>query len=117
MSWLLRIDLVVASVIFLLFVLHKVRQDRFLLQYSFAWVVLGVLGVIAAIFPELVGIIASALGFQAPSSFLFVVSILFLMVISLIFISALSRQQRMIVRLVQEVSLLKMKKHVEEETK
>lgn len=108
MSTLLRTLLIVASASFLAYVLRMIRRDRFLLRYSFAWVVLGLLGVLAALYPNLVVMVSSTLGFEAPSSFLFLACIFFLMVTSIVFISALSRQARMIERLVQEVSLMKM---------
>lgn len=104
----LRIFLIAMSFFFLAYVLQMVRRDRFLLRYSFAWVVLGILGVIAAIAPDAVIIVSTAIGFEASSSFLFLVCILFLMITSLLFIAALSHQSKMIERLVQEVSLLKM---------
>lgn len=107
MSNLLRFYLIVSSLFFLAYVLHMVRRDRFLLRYSFAWVVLGMLGVIAALFPNIVVEVSARMGFKTPSNFLFVACILFLMVVSLVFVSALSRQAKNIERLVQEVSLLR----------
>lgn len=104
----LRIFLVIVSVGFLFFVLQMVRRNRILLRYSFSWVVLGVLGVLAALFPDAVEAISTSIGFIAPSSFLFLTCIFFLMVVSFVLAAALSRQSNMIVRLVQEVSLLKM---------
>ena len=106
MAFLLRAFLIVLSVGFLFYVLLMVRRDRFLLKYSIVWVVIGILGVIAAIFPEGVGWVSSALGFEMPVNFIFLVVILFLMVASLVFVAALSKQSLLVKQLIQEVSLL-----------
>ena len=107
MSLPLRIFLVFLSVAFLLYVLVMVRRDRFLLKYSIVWVVLGVLGVIAAIFPDAVAWLSSALGFETPVNFLFLISILFLMAASLVFVAALSKQSLLVKKLMQELSILR----------
>ena len=107
MSLPLRIFLVTICVAFLCYVLLMVRRDRFLLKYAIVWVLLSVLGVLAAIFPEGVGWLSSLLGFETPVNFAFLVCIVFLMVASFMFVAALSKQSLLVKKLVQEVSILR----------
>ena len=115
MTFLLRVFLIVISIAFLLYVLLMVRRDRFLLKYSIVWVIIGILGVIAAVFPEGIVWISKALGFETPVNFIFLVVILFLMVASLVFVAALSKQSLLIKQLVQEFSILKAEQKDEDE--
>lgn len=107
MNLLLRAFLIIVSIAFLVYVLLMVRRDRFLLKYSIVWVLLGVLGVIAAVFPGGVAWLSAALGFETPVNFVFLICIVFLMAASLVFVAALSKQATLVKKLVQEVSLLK----------
>jgi len=103
----LRVFLIVVSITFLIYVLLMVRRDRFLLKYSIVWVLLGIFGVIAAFFPEGIGALSNALGFEVPVNFLFLIAILFLMAASLVFVGALSRQAQLTKKLIQELSILR----------
>ena len=107
MSLPLHLFLIVVSLLFLAYVLLMVRRDRFLLKYSLVWVVLGVLGVIAAFCPEGVSWLSDQLGFELPVNFLFLVTILFLMTASFVFVGALSRQAQQTQKIIQELSMLK----------
>lgn len=104
----LRLYLIILSMAFLVYVLYMVRRGRLLLRYSFTWVVLGVLGVLAALFPNAVTVVSSALSFETPASFLFFTCIFFIMVSLIVLMSSLSRQAEMTERLVQELSLERM---------
>ena len=107
MSLPLRIFLIAICVAFLGYVLLMVRRERFLLKYAIVWVLLAVLGVLAAIFPEGVGWFSSLLGFETPVNFAFLVCIVFLMVASIMLVAALSKQSLLVKKLVQEVSILR----------
>lgn len=107
MSVPLRVVLVVVSVAFLVFVLRMVRNDKFLLKYAILWVVLGVLGVLLAVFPGAAFWLSSMLGFETPVNFVFMVTIVLLMGISLVYGAALSKQAAHEKSLIQEVSMLK----------
>ena len=109
MNWLLQAFLIIVCLSFLLFVLLMIRRDRFLLRYSIIWVLLGVLGLLAAIFPGAVSWLSGLIGFETSVNFVFLVCIVFLFVSALMFVAALSNQAARIKLLIQEVSLLKMK--------
>lgn len=109
MSVFLRVFLVIISVAFLFFVLRMVRHDRFLLKYAFLWVLLGILGVLLALFPGSAFWLSQALGFETPVNFVFLVTIVLLMGVSLVYGAALSKQAAQTKTLVQEVSMLKAK--------
>lgn len=102
----LRVFLFVICVLFLAFVLLRIRRGQYLLKYSITWILLSVIGVISAIYPNWIYALAYALGFAAPSNFVYLVLLAFLLISNLIFCGILSRQETMIKSIVQEISLL-----------
>lgn len=103
----LRIFLFALSVLFLAFVLLRIRHGRYLLKYSLIWIALSVVGVVAAIFPDWIYQVAYLIGFAAPSSFVYLALIGFLLITNVIFGGILSKQENMLKSLIQEVSILK----------
>lgn len=107
MSLGLRILFALVSVGFLFFVLMMIRRRKFLLKYSFFWLALSIVGLIAAIWPDWVLMLSVTLGFEVPVNFLFFVCIILLMGVSLTLCGVVSAQARRLVSLVQEVSILR----------
>lgn len=112
MSIYLRLLLAATSILFLCFVVQMIRRERFLLKYSFFWLILGVLGLLAAIFPEWVIGLSAILGFEAPVNFLFFACIVILMGVTLTLCAVVSRLTKRVTSLTQEISLLKSEKHI-----
>lgn len=107
MSIILRILLLTVSLVFLAYTLYKVRKYKYLLKYALVWIFLSIAGVICAIFPEAVGWISSAIGFDVTSNFVYFVLIGFLLVWNLLLCGVLSRLENTVKMLVQETSLEK----------
>ena len=103
----LRAFVALVSLAFLFFVALMVRRQRFLLKYSFFWLLLGVVGLIVALWPDGMMALSGALGFELPLNFLFFCCIIILMGVCLTLCGVVSTQARRIVSLVQEVSILK----------
>ena len=103
----LRAFVALVSLAFLFFVALMVRRQRFLLKYSFFWLLLGVVGLIVALWPDGMIALSGALGFEMPVNFLFFCCIIILMGVCLTLCGVVSTQARRIVSLVQEVSILK----------
>lgn len=107
MSIYLRILVAATSFLFLCFVIQMIRRERFLLKYSFFWLLLGILGILAAIFPDWIIGLSGLLGFETPVNFLFFACIVILMGVSLTLCSVASRLTKRVTSLTQEVSLIK----------
>lgn len=103
----LRAFVALVSLAFLFFVALMVRRQRFLLKYSFFWLLLGVVGLIVALWPDGMMALSGVLGFEMPVNFLFFCCIIILMGVCLTLCGVVSTQARRIVSLVQEVSILK----------
>ncbi len=107
MDMTLRIVLLIASILFLVFVLLRVRHGRYLLKYSLMWIVLSLAGVLCAVFPDWIYFASYLLGFSVPSNFVYFALIGVLLIANLIICGILSRQEIAIKSIVQEISILK----------
>lgn len=103
----LRIVLLIVSILFLAFVLLRVRHGRYLLKYSLIWIALSLIGVVSAIFPDWVYFASHLLGFSVPSNFVYFALIGVLLFANLILCGILSKQETTIKSIVQELSILK----------
>lgn len=106
MSLSLRVVLLLVSVAFLLFALRRASRNRHALRSLLLWIFLGVLGLLAAVFPNWVFAAADFLGFEKPVNFLFFVCVAFLMVVALLAGVQASREADKSRVLVQEMALL-----------
>lgn len=111
----LRIVLLVLSIVFLLFVLLRVRRGQYLLKYSLIWIALSLIGVLCAVFPDWLFSLAYLLGFSVPSNFVYFALIGFLLISNLVLCGVLSRQETMLKSIVQELSILKSSQEKESE--
>jgi len=111
MSAALRIFLLTIAIVFLIEVFRLVLAGKLQLKYSLLWMLLSVILMICAIFPEVVYVFSDCLGFQAPSNFVFLISIIGLIGICLSLTVIVSWQARDIRFLLQKVTLMEEELH------
>ncbi len=102
----LQIVAIVLCFAFLLYVAHLVARERLLLKYSLLWMVLTIIILLCAIFPQPLYGFAHLFGFENPSNFIFFIGLFFLLTIALSLSSIASKQSITIKNLVQEQALL-----------
>lgn len=95
------------SILYLVFVLLRVRRGEYLLKYALLWVFLSILGVFFAAFPQCLVSLAHLLGFSVPSNFVYFALIVFLLISNLMLCGVLSRQEIMLKSIAQELSIMK----------
>ncbi len=106
MSAALRIFLLAIAIVFLIEVFRLVSAGKLQLKYSLLWMLLSLILIVCAIFPGIVSAFSSLMGFQAPSNFVFLVSIVGLLGICLSLTVIVSWQARDIRQLIQRVTLM-----------
>lgn len=106
MSVALRIFLLAIAVVFLIEVFRLVSAGKLQLKYSLLWMLLSLVLIICAVFPGLVYACSDLLGFQSPSNFVFLVSIIGLLGICLSLTAIVSWQARDIRQLIQRITLM-----------
>lgn len=78
----LRIILIAFSVLALIYIIGKIRHSRMQIEYALFWILLSIIFIIMAVFPELVYWVCKLFGIMSPANFvyLFIIAILLLKV-------------------------------------
>ncbi|HIR91272.1 MAG TPA: DUF2304 domain-containing protein [Candidatus Limicola stercorigallinarum] len=97
---------VVFCVLLLLFIVRLVARERLQLKYSLLWLMLGILLLAAALFPDTIFALSERLGFETPSNFIFFVGLFCLLAIALSLSVIVSKQALMIKNLTQRLALV-----------
>lgn len=87
-------------------ILTLLKKRKFILTYSLLWLFAGVVMLVIAIFPQLLGIVAGFLGFEVASNGLFALCILLIIMILVSITAAITAFSGRIRRLVQTQALL-----------
>jgi hypothetical protein len=102
-----RILAALIAIAFMLMILELIRRDRLQERYSVVWFVAGLVMLVGAAFPGLLGLVADAMGVRDTNVALFSLILLFLLGLALNFSVIMSRQAAQITRLAQERALEK----------
>ncbi|MDH7578837.1 MAG: DUF2304 domain-containing protein [Bacillota bacterium] len=98
---------VIIGLLFLLVVLRLVRNGNLQERYALLWLFAALVIIVLALGPSLLDRLAGILKIYYPPSLLFFVAIMFCFVLLLHFSVVLSQLSRRVVRLTQEVALLR----------
>lgn len=102
----LRASLIVAVICYFIIILYFLKQKALNLKYTLLWLVAGlVMGILVAV-PELLAMIIHIFGIQDNMNGLFIFAIGFIIMILLSLTSIVSRQNRKIRTLTQELAIL-----------
>ena len=71
----LRIVLFIATFIYLILIIKKIKKRELQVSFAMFWIFSALILFIFLIFPQLLGILSDNLGFKTPSNMIFVVTI------------------------------------------
>lgn len=100
---------VIFSIMFLLIVVELVRKNRLSEKYSLLWIFFGVVILMLSVSPVSIEKISMLINVKYAPSVLFVFGLLFLILYSLQITIVISNQSKRIIRLTQEITLMKEK--------
>ncbi len=98
--------MIATSLAFASVIVRLVKRKQLTMKYSFLWIILLFVILLCAILPIIPYRISDILGFETPANFIFLVAIFFLLAIALSLSIIVSKQQRKITTLIQEVAIL-----------
>jgi hypothetical protein len=105
-SWNLRIIGIVGSVGLLLFILEAVRRRQLKEEYTVLWVITGFVLLLLAAWPGLLRDVRNLIGASSEASTLYFFGLLFVVALVLHFSVRVSRLERRVVSMMQEIALL-----------
>lgn len=106
---------VIFSIILILFIINLVRKDKLDEKYSILWIIASLVILIVSIFPNIIIVIANKFNVYYPPSLMFLFSIIILGTYIVHISTVITKQNKMIVKLTQELGILKEKIEKSEE--
>ena len=100
-----------------IYIINLIRKNQLIMRYALLWFALSIVLLVCVLLPEGLDMIAVFFGFAVTSNMLFLIAFITLTVICISLSVIVSKQQKMIVLLVQEVSTIKMELEEENEGK
>ena len=102
-----KIFAIAASILIMLFVVELVRRRRLREEYSWLWLLTGVVIILLVVWYDLLVFITHLIGAIAPTTTLFIFGLLFLMLISLHYSLQISKLSHQVKEMAQQLTLLK----------
>lgn len=109
MNFGLQIKMIIFSVLFFLFISYTVKKKHLQVKQSLKWYLAAVVFIVISIFPQVLFTVSHWVGIAEPTNAVFLLIIAFMLLILFANNIAISKSQEDIVRLVQEISILKAK--------
>ena len=97
------------SIVLILFIINLVRKDKLDEKYSILWLFASFVILIVSIFPKLIIIVADKFNVYYPPSLMFLFAIIILGAYIIHISTVITKQNKMIVKLTQELGILKEK--------
>lgn len=98
---------IIFSIIFILFVINLVKKDKLDEKYSILWIFFSVIVLIVAIFPNIITWFAKKFNVYYPPSLMLLFGIMILGAYIIHITVVITKQNKMIVKLTQEIGILK----------
>ena len=102
----LKISICLTGLLLILLIVNFVKKEKIPIKYSLVWLFSGLL---IGLIPKVFFAISSLMGFKLMSNMVIAVFIFLIVLINLVFAVILSNQNKKIINLTQEISLLKSK--------
>lgn len=105
MSLEMRIILIVASVLSMLFLIRNIRKSNLTIEYSIFWIFLSIVLVLLGVFPQIATKSAGLLGIASPVNLIYLVIIFILLVYSFVQTVRISNLECKINSLAEEIAI------------
>ncbi len=103
---LFRVILLVGILLYILLIMYLMKKGRMSLKYSLVWFLTGLVLLICAVFPQLIGNITGLLGIYSEANGVFFVGVCFILLIILSLTSIVSGLSERLRNLIQTQGML-----------
>lgn len=105
MSTMLRICLIIASVLTMFGMMHKIRKSKVQIEDSIFWVLFSMVLILFSVFPRVAYLLSDLVGTDAPSNFIFMLVIFLLLMKIFSMTVRISQLETRLQELVQRIAL------------
>lgn len=103
----IQVEMVISALLLLLIIIGSLKHNSLSIKNSVTWLLLPVVFILIAIFPEPLTKLAHWLGFETLANFIFLTTIALLIMLCFTLAVTISHQQSQIAKLTQEISIMK----------
>ena len=107
MSIVLRIEMLILAIVFVMIVFRAVNKRKLWLQYSFGWILLSLGLLIVAFCPGILDYVADIMQIEVTSNLVYLIAVFILGIISFYLTIIVSKQSEQIKTLIQMCSIEK----------
>ena len=107
MGGVLRILLIMSAVLLFLYMIKKIRQAKLKIEHTIFWLLFAVILIIMGIFPQIVYVVSSCIGFQTPVNMVFLMIIFVLIVKNFLSTLEISHLENKVDNLAQQIAIEK----------
>lgn len=97
---------IILGIVILIGIIELVRRRKLNEEYSFLWLIIGIILLLITFFPSLIEFISGLFGTELPINTLFFTGIIFLMLLGLFFSLKISVLSNRVKKLSQKIALL-----------
>lgn len=101
---------IIFSIIFIILILNLVRRNKLDEKYSILWFFLAVITLLVSIFPSIIETISEWFDVYYPPTVLLLFAVIIIMAYIVHITMVITRQNKMIIKLTQELAILKNEK-------
>ncbi|MDU6115840.1 MAG: DUF2304 domain-containing protein [Paeniclostridium sordellii] len=105
MAAILRVELIIFSIIFLIVVFRAINRKKLWLQHSLVWIFISFSLILISIFPQIVIWLSDVVKIETPSNLVYLFGISALLIVTFLHSIVISSQANKIKKLVQMVSI------------
>lgn len=100
---------IIFAIVFEIFILNLVRKNKLDEKYSILWIILGIIILIVAIFPNIIVKVADLFNVYYPPTLMLLFALMVLGAYIIHISIVITKQNKMIVKLTQELAIVKEK--------
>lgn len=97
------------SIVFIIFILNLVRKNKLDEKYSILWLLFGIVILIVSIFPQIIETISNWFGVFYPPALMLLFAVLIIGAYIVHITMVITKQNKMIIKLTQELAIFKEK--------
>ena len=98
---------IIFAIIFELFILNLVRKNKLDEKYSILWIILGIIILVVAVFPNIIVKVAEWFNVYYPPTLMLLFALMVLGTYIIHISMVITKQNKMIVKLTQELAIVK----------
>ena len=107
MTTVLKINLIIVMILFLIYVFRSIKKNKLSTKNALIWITADIIVIFCIVFVEKLLLLANFIGIETVSNMMFFIGFIYLLILCFNLTNELSLQNKKIIKLTQELGILK----------